>query len=136
MVQIMTAGVENMDEIREMADEVARLMAGRMGGAKRGERPDLQTMLRRRGGALPRRLRKPAQALARADLLAAHPRVARQLDLVALRRARRRLVGYLAPLGQVGRWQNRTVNLVASVAFGLLVLGAGIVWLLIGRGYL
>ena len=54
----MTRQATSPDDIRDMADEVARLIAARFGGARRGERPPLGVMLRRRGGALPRRLRK------------------------------------------------------------------------------
>ena len=60
-------------DVHALADEIAQLMAQRFGGARRGTRPDLKTMLRRRGGALPRRQRKAAQRAA----------------LNALRRARR-----------------------------------------------
>ncbi|MFV0385480.1 hypothetical protein [Paracoccus sp. (in: a-proteobacteria)] len=132
----MSSDTPNIDEIRRMADEVARLIADRFGGARRGERPSLDQMLRRRGAALPRRLRKPARALADADRLSAQPKVARQLDLAALSRARNVLVAYLGQLGQFGRLRNRTLNFAASVAFGLLVLGAGIVWILIRQGHL
>ena len=63
----MTRHATCPDDIREMADEVSRLIAARFGGARRGERPPLHIMLRRRGGALPRRLRRQAHALAQAD---------------------------------------------------------------------
>ena len=47
-----------IDEIRPKADEVASLMAARFGGLKRGQQADLDSMMRKRGGALPRRLRR------------------------------------------------------------------------------
>lgn len=132
----MTREAQNIDDIRDMADEVARLMADRFGGVRRAERPSLMAMLRRRGAALPRRLRKVALRLAEADQLTAQPKVARQMDLVAISRAHAALVAHLEPLGQLSRWRNRTVNFAASVAFGLLVLGAVIVWLMVMRGHL
>ena len=49
-----------IDEIRPKADEVASLMAARFGGLKRGQQADLDSMMRKRGGALPRRLRREA----------------------------------------------------------------------------
>ena len=48
-------GIEN---IRPMADEVAGLMAARFGGLKRGHQADLDSMMRKRGSAFPRRLRR------------------------------------------------------------------------------
>ena len=132
----MTRHATNPDDIRDMADEVSRLIASRFGGARRGERPPLSVMLRRRGGALPRRLRRQAVALARADELSAQPKIARQLDLSRLSRAHQALVAHLQPLGELSRWQGRAIGFAASVAFGLLVLAAAVVWILVRRGYL
>lgn len=124
------------DDIREMADEVSRLLAARFGGARRGERPPLQVMLRRRGGALPRRLRRQAAALAQADQLSAQPKIARQLDLARLSRAHQALLAHLQPLGELSRWQGRAIGFAATVALGLLVLAAAVVWIMLRRGHL
>ena len=132
----MTRHATGPDDIREMADEVSRLIAARFGGARRGERPPLHVMLRRRGGALPRRLRWQAAALAQADQLSAQPRIARQLDLARLSRAYQALVAHLQPLGELSRWQGRAIGFATSVAFGLLVLAAAVVWILVRRGHL
>lgn len=119
-----------------MADEVSRLMASRLGGARRGEQPPLHVMLRRRGGALPRRLRRQAAALARADQMSAQPKIARQLDLAGLSRAHAALTAHLQPLGELSRWRDRAVGSAASLALGLLVLAAVGLWIVIRRGYL
>ena len=124
------------DDIRAMADEVSRLLAARFGGARRGERPPLEVMLRRRGGALPRRLRRQATALAQADRISAQPKVARQLDLAQLSRAHHALIAHLQPLGDLSRWQGRALGFAASVLLGLLVLGAVVIWIQLVRGYL
>lgn len=132
----MTRHATNSDDIRDMADEVSRLIASRFGGARRGERPPLAVMLRRRGGALPRRLRKQAWTLAKADELSAQPKIARQLDLSGLSRAHQALITHLQPMGELSRWQGRAVSFAASVVLGLLVLAAVVVWILVRRGYL
>ncbi len=119
-----------------MADEVAVLMASRFGGARRGERPPLAAMLKRRGGALPTRLRRRAARLAQADLQAAQPRVARQLPLEALARDHAALLAHLQPLGAIARWQGRAISFTASVIFGLLVLAAVAIWIMVKRGLL
>lgn len=124
------------DDIRAMADEIAQLMADRFGGARRGEFPRLGDMIRRRGGALPRRLRRQAAALAEAEARIAQPRVARQIDMRAVARAHAALTSHLRPLGSISRWQNRALNFAASIALGLLVLGAVVVWLMVQRGHL
>lgn len=132
----MNRNATGPDDIRDMADEVSRLIAARFGGARRGERPPLSVMLRRRGGALPRRLRKQALALARADEMSAQPKIARQLDLPGLSRAYQALILHLQPLGELSRWQGRAVSFAASVALGLLILAAAVIWILLWRGYL
>lgn len=132
----MTRSASSPDDIRDMADEVSRLIASRFGGARRGERPPLSVMVRRRGGALPRRLRRRALALARADELSAQPKVARQLDLVRLSRAHQALIAHLQPLGELSRWQGRAIGFAASVALGLLVLAAVVIWIMVMRGIL
>lgn len=119
-----------------MADEVAQLMVQRFGGARRGSRPDLRTMLRRRGGALPRRQRKAAQRLAALQDKAKLPKVARQIDSAPALRDHAELVKYLRPLGAGARWTNSALNIAAAVMFGLMLLSAGVLWVLIWRGYL
>lgn len=132
----MASEVKTFDEIPPMADEVSRLMASRFGGARRGELPPLHVMLRRRGGALPRRLRKYANQLAEADRLAAQPKIARQQDMQALSRGYRALIKYLRPLGEISRWQGWAINFAATVLFGMLLLAAIVIWLMVSRGYL
>lgn len=124
------------ERVQQMADEVATLMADRLGGLRRGQRADLDTMLRRRGAALPRRLRREAAALRDAAALAAAPRIARQLDEGRATRAHSALLRHLKPLGKFSRVQGRATGIAAGVALGLLVLGAAVVWILVWRGYL
>ncbi|MEE2862056.1 MAG: hypothetical protein VYB46_14755 [Pseudomonadota bacterium] len=132
----MTRTVRNFEDIPRMADQIAALIASRFGGARRGERPPLHVMLRRRGAALPPRLRRRAARLAQADLRAAQPRVARQLPVAELARDHAALLAHLQPLGEIARWQGRAISFAASVAFGLIVLGAVGVWIAIKRGLL
>ena len=124
------------DDVRAMADEVAVLMAQRLGGARRGTQPDLATMLRRRGRALPRRQRRAAELLARAQKQAATPRLARQVDGTAAARAHAELIRYLRPLGASARWQEGALNVAAAVMLGLLLVGAIAVWIMVRRGML
>lgn len=132
----MTREAQSFEDIHDMADEVSRLMAARFGGARRGERPPLHVMLRRRGGALPRKLRKAAGLLAEADRISAQPRIARQLDLVGLSRVHAALTGHLQPLGELSRWRGRAISFAASVSLGLLVLAAAVIWIMVLRGHL
>ena len=119
-------------DVHALADEIAQLMAQRFGGARRGTRPDLKTMLRRRGGALPRRQRKAAQRLATLQGKAMVPRVARQIDTAPAMRDHAELMKYLRPLGAGRRW----TNIAAAVMFGLMILAAVVLWVLVWRGHL
>lgn len=132
----MTRDAQTVDDVRDMAEEVARLMADRLGGARRSERPGLQVMLRRRGGALPRKLRRAAGVLAEAELHSAQPRIARQLDLPAISRAYNALMAHLQPMGEMSRWRDRTLNFAASLVFGLMLLAALLIWLMVRRGFI
>ncbi|WP_111557693.1 hypothetical protein [Paracoccus sediminilitoris] len=132
----MTRTPSSFEDISAMADEVAILMASRFGGAKRGERPPLVQMMRRRGGALPAGLRRRARRLADAGRMAAQPKVARQLPLDGLARDHAALVAHLRPLGEMSRWQGRAIGFAASVVLGLLVLGGVALWIMIQRGML
>ena len=132
----MTRKGQNFEDIPALADEIAVLMASRLGGARRGERPPLHVMLRRRGGALPARLRARAARLAEADRLSAQPKIARQLPRARLGRDHAALAAHLRPLGELSRWQGRAVSFGASVALGLLVVGALAIWIMLQRGLL
>ncbi len=122
--------------VKSWAEEVAVLMATRLGGVRRGEAVDLDTMLRRRGGALPRNLYKKAVVLRDAESVTNVPKIARQTDFSAAAQAHADLVAYLKPFGRLTRMQERATNFAASVLFGLLVLGAVVIWVLVWRGFI
>lgn len=126
----------NSVTLRAGAEEVANLIATRLGGVRRGEAYDLDTMIRRRGGALPPKLLKQAQLLNRAYISTGSPKIARQMDYAQATQAHEALVAYLKPYGRLSRWQERSTNLVASIVFGLLILAVVVLWLLVWRGYL
>lgn len=123
-----------IERIRQMADEVASLMAARFGGLRRGQQADLESMLRKRGGALPRRLRREARILAEADRKAGQPKLARQVDFAQLDHAYKALTAYLRPLGQGMRLRGGAAGIAASVLFGLLLLAAVAIWIMMRRG--
>jgi len=112
--------------VRSWAEEVAVLMATRLGGRRRGEVVTLDRMIRRRGGALPRNLRKKAIILRDAEQVTNMPKIARQTDFSAAAQAHADLVAYLKPFGRVTRVQEKATNFAASVVFGLLMLAVGL----------
>ncbi|MBV0893318.1 hypothetical protein KTN05_16015 [Paracoccus sp. Z118] len=123
-----------IDQVQGWAEEVAHLMASRFGGARRGRQPDLATMIKRRGRALPRRQRRAADVLVRAAAHAATPRIARQIEIEPVREAHRQLVEYLRPLGNRRRMADNATNIAASVVFGLLLVAIAVIWIMVRRG--
>lgn len=118
--------------IPEMADRVAGLMHSRLGIPGR----DLPEKLRRGGRRLPRRVRAAAQTLAEALPLAGHPRLMRRIDPGQVAAAYQTCLDHLAPIGRAARLRGALASAGASMAFGLLVTGAGFVAFLVWRGYL
>ena len=123
-----------IEKIRPMTDEVAVLIAARFGGLRRGHQADLESMMRKRGAALPRKLRREALFLMQADRMAGQPNLARQVDLDRLERAHKALTGYLRPLGQGSRLRGGAARIAASVVLGLLILGLILIWIVTWRG--
>lgn len=137
-----------IDDIRPMAEEVAALMAARTGGfgwagvgwggpgrggARRGTTPDLDLLLRRRAGTLPRRLRREVRIIADAARMAGQPRLACQVDLARFQRAHRALVHRLRPAGRSAEGTSRAAAIAARVVLGLMVLAAVALWILLRR---
>lgn len=118
------------DEIRAMADRVRALMHARLGA--RGA--TLSQALASRAPALPRKLRAAARALAAAEATAMSPRLARQADLVTLRRHEAALRAHLAPIGRRARLMAALRTGSAGVVLGLIVLAGVVLWLLVQRG--
>ncbi|WP_347266028.1 hypothetical protein [Paracoccus sp. (in: a-proteobacteria)] len=123
-----------IEDIRPMAEEVASLMAARFGRLRRGHRAELEGMLRRRGAALPRRLRREARFMLQAERMAGQPKLARQVDFIRFDHAHKALTAYLRPLGQGARLRGCALGVLSSVVLGLLVLGAAAVWIMLRRG--
>ncbi|MBD3788063.1 MAG: hypothetical protein IE922_14035 [Sphingomonadales bacterium] len=108
--------------LRRMSDEVSGLLVSRLGA--RG--PTLAARIDSRARALPRKVRRAAQALARAEACAAAPKIARQIDPRAVGRAHATCVGYLRPLGMGQRLWGGVLQVIAALFFGGLIMGLGI----------
>ena len=107
---------------RERAEHLAQLLGDRLGVRGR----DLQMRLRRAGRALPRTVRRDLAALAEAARLERHPRLARMLDHDGLDAAYRAALRHLEGIDRRRRRFDRLIGILASNAFNLLVIGAGL----------
>lgn len=99
---------------------LAKLMADQLGvgGAT------FENMLTRAGRRLPAWARRDAAQIVEASRLAAHPKLARQLDLHALSRAEARLTRYLKSLDPKERRTTARLHLAGGIVLKLLAVAA------------
>ncbi|MCC5970549.1 MAG: hypothetical protein JJU15_11385 [Pararhodobacter sp.] len=119
-------------DIPGLALQATTLMQQRLGA--RGD--SLEQAVRARGWRLPRKVRRAAVELAEAEPMAAHPRLRLMLDEAQVERSGRLLVNYLHALGASERRWRLFLSVAASVSFALLVTIAGVISVLVWRGYL
>ncbi len=100
----------------------------------RGE--TLEQTLHQRGRKLPRKIRRAAEELARAEELSGHPRLRFLMDTAQVERSGRMVVNHLRPLGAAERRRRMFLSIAASMSFALLVTIGGVIAVLVWRGYL
>lgn len=83
----------------------------------------------RAGRRLPKKLRRKAMLLATAEATAGHPKLSRQLDFAALNTAFVELQKHLKGIDLKAQRRTRQLNVLAGLAFNLLlVLAAFLAW--------
>ena len=116
------------EQITHMAAQVSRLLATRLGAKGVG----LEARVSHRARALPRKVRRAALQLAKAERLAHAPKQARQLDARAIHAAYATCINYLEPLRAGERFRAAALTFGSSVAFIVIVVGGmifGAMWL-------
>ena len=118
--------------VQQMAGRIAELMEARL--RIRGE--GLAEKLRRGGRFLPRKVRRHAEYLAKADAEARVPRLLTRLDHERIAGADDACVRYLKPLGAGARRKAILLDMLTGLATGLFATGVLVIVLLLWRGYL
>ena len=118
--------------VQQMAGRIAELMEARL--RIRGE--GLAEKLRRGGRFLPRKVRRHAEYLAKADAEARVPRLLTRLDHERIAEAYDACVRYLKPLGAGARRKAILLDMLTGLATGLFATGVLVIVLLLWRGYL
>lgn len=118
--------------IQQMADRVAALMEDRLKVQGR----TLGQKLRRGGFHLPHKVRRQALVLARSADMARNPKLLLQIDEGRVAQAYDICIRHLNGVNVWNRRKGVMINLGASVAGSLLVVGVLLVALLVWRGYL
>ena len=96
---------------------------------------DLRSHVRTAGRRLPRRLRREAEFLTRAETMARHPRFARLVDPRQVARAEGRLSRHLQGIDPALIRRNRAKNTAAGLGLIVLATFALVVTALWWRGY-
>ncbi len=120
----------SQDDIQGVIDGVTAGLHDKLGvgGA------DLRRTLARARHRLPRRIRAQARLLARAEPLAAHPRLRQTLDAAALQAAATQVTAYLQTIDPGERRKGWWLGLLGGLAFNLLLLGVLLLVLARWRG--
>ena len=119
-----------MPDWTDRLSSVHALLGERLGVAG----PDLREQVRRAGRRLPRRARRDAELLVRAEAMARHPGFARLVDPREVARAERRLSRRLRTIDPRLRRRNRRLDLLAAAGFQVLATFALVMTLLAWRG--
>ncbi len=114
------------------AEYLAQLMGDRLDIGGDG----FAAKLANAGRRLPRHVRREGAHIAEALVLAAHPKLSRQIDQRRIKRASRIVERYLLGIDPWARRRDIFLNWLAGLAFGLLVLVAIVLALMVQRGLL
>lgn len=117
--------------IHAMTDRVAQLMEDKL--AIRGK--GLAAKLKRGGRLLPKQVRLAAQNLVRAADMANSPKLAMQVDNGQVTSAYDACMKHLSALPAASGWGGLALASLRSIAFAVLVVGAGVIGYLVWRGY-
>ncbi|MEF3046855.1 hypothetical protein [Pseudotabrizicola sp. L79] len=111
--------------IQQMADRVAEMMEQRL----RIRGSGLEAKLRKGGRLLPRKVRLAAERLAEAAEKARNPKFLVQIDMARVAADYDQCVRHLASVTRQGWLKPLMISVAASVALGLLIVGA--IWVYI-----
>ncbi|MEK0163150.1 hypothetical protein VWX97_02760 [Phaeobacter sp. JH18-32] len=97
---------------------------------------DLSAALNRARRRLPRRIYQQGLRLAEAQHLLAHPKLALTVDHEPLQRAAREVSKHLKSIDLADRRRGRILDIVATMAFSLIVVAVLLVVVLRWRGFI
>lgn len=117
--------------LQQMVDEVRAAMESQL--RVRGKSLDAQ--IHRAGRLLPRRVRQDASYLAKGIALAENPKLARMVDMVKARQAHRNILAHLETADIGAKRRDAVRNMIASIAFALLVTAVLLLAVLRVRGF-
>ena len=118
--------------MQQMADEVRDGLQSKL----RVHGRSLEAQIRKAGRLLPRAVRRDATFLAQGAGLVQNPKLARMVDMAKARQAHRNVLAYLETVDAGAQRRDAALNLVASIAFALLVTAGLLLFVLWQRGFI
>ncbi|ATG49367.1 hypothetical protein CEW89_18365 [Celeribacter ethanolicus] len=119
--------------VTHRSEELATLMRDRL-GVRLGE--GFEAKVKQAGRRLPRWARRKSTVIIEAIALEAHPKLAQQVDHKKVDKAFKELRYFLERQDVKTRRKNRFLDLIASIAFALLVTLGLVLGVMIWRGLL
>jgi len=118
-------------DLQQMVDEVSEALADKL----RVRGGSLDAQIHRAGRLLPRRVRQDATYLAQGITLVQNPKLAKMFDMAKARKAHRNVLAHIDTVDMGAQRRDAALNLVASIAFALLVTGCLLLFVLWQRGF-
>lgn len=129
-MKVKKRGKMSESAVQEMAERVADLAAKKLGTGGR----DIAARLRHAARRTPRGVRRDIRTISDALPMAEHPKLARRIDLPRLEAAERRIAAHLNAVDRGQERMTMFLGMLGSIAFGVLVLAAGVLIVLVQRG--
>lgn len=97
---------------------------------------DFPAQVRRAGRLLPRKIRRDAQYLIESAKITENPKLARMVNPDKTRQAYRNIKAHLEQLDPRERRVTQVLNVLASIALGLILVFVIVLYVLVQRGYI
>ena len=118
------------DTIQTYSDRISNLLADRL----RIKGRSLKRQVYKAGPKLPRQVRKAASVVVEAQALAQHPKLSRQQDDAAVRKASEMVIAHLEAIDPWDRMKGRVLGWLGWASAILIVSFAAWVWYARSRG--
>jgi len=122
----------DQSELNKMSEEIAKLMADKLGAKGRG----LKAKLRHSGRLLPRHVRDAAGVVLEAQRKMGNPKLMKQVDAVALGHAKHACISYLNDIDRTAATRRAVADYFSGLALNILLLAVLILAVLVWRGFL
>ncbi len=112
------------DQVTEYADKIRALMTERL----RIKARSLEAQIHKSGRRLPRRVKRDASFIAKAEVLAQNPKLARMVDHAAVEKAADNVITHLLAIDPTEALKDRVLWTLGKASAVLIAVFIGAVW--------